>query len=180
MFLVLITNKLDGSVRISYFAASSPLFFTFFTLIMASFGSRGGKITSETKVLQCFHVTFAGNQYWFGLRKPPCQFLFGVCPCLQLFGNTSYSLYSNHGGGGGGRGQLNNGEQQIATPSTTSTSESPGSSPSPTSQDHHQQQYHLSEISLVFSGSNGSSKKKSKKSDHHAVVVPALALEMPD
>ena len=25
-----------------------------------------------------------GNQYWFGLRKPPCQFLFGVCPCLQV------------------------------------------------------------------------------------------------
>ena len=44
----------------------------------ASFGSKGG------------------NQYWFGLRKPPCQFLFGVCPCLQLFGNISYSLYSNH------------------------------------------------------------------------------------
>jgi hypothetical protein len=38
---------------------------------------------------------FSGNQYWFGLRKPPCQFLFGVCPCLQLFGNISYSLYSN-------------------------------------------------------------------------------------
>jgi hypothetical protein len=29
-----------------------------------------------------------GNQCWFGLRKPPCQFLFGVCPCpvkLQIF-----------------------------------------------------------------------------------------------
>ena len=40
---------------------------------------------------------FPGNQYWFGLRKPPCQFLFGICPCLQLFGNISYSLYSNQG-----------------------------------------------------------------------------------
>jgi hypothetical protein len=38
----------------------------------------------------------AGNQYWCGLRKPPCQFLFSVCPCLQLFGNVSYSLYSNN------------------------------------------------------------------------------------
>ena len=52
-----------------------------------------------------------GNQYWFGLRKPPCQFLFSVCPCLQLFGeslmtelesigvvspgNVSYSLYTH-------------------------------------------------------------------------------------
>merc|ERR1711963_1193768 len=78
VFFVLITNKLDGSVQMYYFAASTPLFLTFFTLIMASFGSRGG------------------NQYWFGLRKPPCQFLFGMCPCLQLFGNISYSLHSNN------------------------------------------------------------------------------------
>lgn len=78
VFLVLLTNKLDNTVKISYFAAASPLFLTFFTLLVTSFGSRGG------------------NQYWFGLRKPPCQFLFGVCPCLQLFGNVSYSLYSNN------------------------------------------------------------------------------------
>jgi len=76
VFLVLLTNKLDKTVKISYFAATSPLFLTFFTLIITSFGTRGG------------------NQYWFGLRKPPCQFLFGVCPCLQLFGNVSYSLYT--------------------------------------------------------------------------------------
>ena len=31
VFLVLLTNKLDGSIRISYFAASAPLFLTFFT-----------------------------------------------------------------------------------------------------------------------------------------------------
>jgi len=78
VFLVLLTNKLDKTVKISYFAATSPLFLTFFTLIITSFGTRGG------------------NQYWFGLRKPPCQFLFGVCPCLQLFGNVSYSLYTTN------------------------------------------------------------------------------------
>jgi len=80
VFLVLLTNKLDKTVKISYFAATSPLFLTFFTLIITSFGTRGG------------------NQYWFGLRKPPCQFLFGVCPCLQLFGNVSYSLYTTGSG----------------------------------------------------------------------------------
>ena len=37
-----------------------------------------------------------GNQYWFGLRRPPCQVLFGLCPCLQIFGNVSYSLYNNN------------------------------------------------------------------------------------
>merc|ERR1711874_275386 len=75
------TNNLDNTVKISYFAAASPLFLTFFTLIITSFGTRGG------------------NQYWCGLRKPPCQFLFGVCPCLQLFGNISYSLYNNNNSG---------------------------------------------------------------------------------
>merc|ERR1719220_2076833 len=68
VFLVLLTNKMDETVKISYFAAASPLFLTFFTLTITSLGNRGG------------------NQYWFGLRKPPCQFLFSVCPCLQLFG----------------------------------------------------------------------------------------------
>lgn len=78
VFLVLLTNKLDKTVKISFFAATSPLFLTLATLIITSFGTRGG------------------NQYWFGLRKPPCQFLFSVCPCLQLFGNVSYSLYNNN------------------------------------------------------------------------------------
>ena len=41
-------------------------------------------------------ISAGGNQYWFGLRKPPCQFLFSVCPCLQLFGNVSYSLYTHN------------------------------------------------------------------------------------
>lgn len=88
VFLVLLTNKLDQTVKISFFAAASPLFLTFFTLIITSFGTRGG------------------NQYWFGLRKPPCQFLFGVCPCLQLFGNVSYSLYmTNNNREPGGRAE---------------------------------------------------------------------------
>ncbi|CAB4064870.1 unnamed protein product [Lepeophtheirus salmonis] len=49
VFLVLLTNKLDGTIRVSYFAAFSPLFLTFLTLLITSFGSKGG------------------NQYWFGL-----------------------------------------------------------------------------------------------------------------
>lgn len=44
VFLVLLTNKLDESIRISFFSASTPLFLTFVTLIMASFGARGGKV----------------------------------------------------------------------------------------------------------------------------------------
>ena len=151
VFLVLITNKLDSNVNMYYFSACAPLFLTFFTLIMVSFGSRGGKsIKIFAKFLKIIYF-FPGNQYWFGLRQPPCQFLFGICPCLQLFGNISYSLYNNR--------------FAAAASSTSSTSTS-----SENSQD-------LSEITLVYI-SNDSSKKKAKKLDH--VVVPALALEMPD
>jgi len=136
VFLVLITNKLDtmdDPDSMPYFACCIPLYLTFFTLIIASFGARGG------------------NQYWFGLRQPPCQFLFGICPCLQLFGNISYSLYSN--------GNM-----------SSSSAGSSSNSSSSNSQD-------LSEITLVYISSQ-SEKNKAKKSDH--VVVPALALEMPD
>ena len=47
VFLVLLTNKLDKTVKISYFAATSPLFLTFFTLIITSFGTRGGKLVRD-------------------------------------------------------------------------------------------------------------------------------------
>jgi len=140
VFLVLITNYMDETVNISCFAACAPLFLTFFTLIIASFGARGG------------------NQYWFGLRKPPCQFLFGICPCLQLFGNISYSLYSNQG-------------------NSNSTNPISGGTPSTTSSSTGSSSQELSEITLVYINSENS-KKKAKKMDH--VVVPALALEMPD
>jgi len=152
VFLVLITNKLDAPKSdqwISYyFTASAPLFLTFFTLIMASFGSRGG------------------NQYWFGLRKPPCQFLFGICPCLQLFGNISYSLYSNNNSNSNS-GTASNGATGAGTPSSSSTSSSSNS------QD-------LSEITLVYINSSSESSKKKAKNKLDHVVVPALALEMPD
>ena len=74
--------------------------------------------------MYCAILETTGNQYWFGLRKPPCQFLFGVCPCLQvqtvlctvtrtvlsprgqLFGNVSYSLYmTNNNREPGGRAE---------------------------------------------------------------------------
>ena len=98
VFLVLLTNKMDETVKISYFAAASPLFLTFFTLIITSFGSRGKSAALICPALQSsvIIISLGGNQYWFGLRKPPCQFLFSVCPCLQLFGNVSYSLYTHN------------------------------------------------------------------------------------
>merc|ERR1719367_413424 len=169
VFLVLLTNKLDGSIRISFFSAFAPLFLTFFTLIITSFGSRGG------------------NQYWFGLRKPPCQFLFGVCPCLQLFGNISYSLYSNNNSNSGNNLQTDSG----STASNFNTSPSvedevdDGISSHTESSGVGRVRNSGTEISVVGSDSScylpslgSSGKKKSKKMDH--IVVPALTLEMPD
>ncbi len=88
-----------------------------------------------------------GNQYWFGLRRPPCQFLFGVCPCLQLFGNISYSLYSNQGG--------------------HSAAASHAESQSSTSQ---------SEVSVVDALPMPAVKKKNKKEQHIVVAALALEM----
>lgn len=119
------------------------------------------KSLKKVTFYQVNFIPVAGNQYWFGLRKPPCQFLFGICPCLQLFGNISYSLYSN--------GQFGS-SPDANTGNTSTTSSSSSSTSTSNSQD-------LSEITLVYINSS-SEKKKAKKLDH--IVVPALALEMPD
>ena len=55
VFLVLLTNKLDKTVKISYFAATSPLFLTFFTLIITSFGTRGGKLVEDNQIESNFY-----------------------------------------------------------------------------------------------------------------------------
>jgi len=133
VFLVLLTNKLDNTIQITYFAAASPLFLTFFTVIITSFGSRGG------------------NQYWFGLRKPPCQFLFSVCPCLQLFGNVSYSLYNNN----------NNNSNNNNNASSTNG----GGAVDGELEEYHRQ-------------TRSQSRKKTKGVEE--TLAPAISLDMPD
>ena len=108
------------------------------------------------------------------------QFLFGVCPCLQLFGNISYSLYSNN----------NSSTIPQNESSTVSNFNAPpgededGVSSRNESNNDHVRNSRSTEISVVGSDSTcylpnlGSSKKKAKKMDH--IVVPALTLEMPD
>lgn len=41
-FQVLLANKLDGDIRLSYTAVVSPLFISFVTLILMSFSAKGG------------------------------------------------------------------------------------------------------------------------------------------
>lgn len=74
IFQVLLANKLDGDIYLSYISVVSPLFFSYITLILMSFGAKGG------------------NRWWFGIRKDFCHFLLGLCPFLQEYANIAYSL----------------------------------------------------------------------------------------
>ncbi|GJQ85910.1 hypothetical protein Trydic_g21765 [Trypoxylus dichotomus] len=72
IFQVLLANKLDGDITISYIAVVSPLFVSFVTLILMSFSAKGG------------------NKWWFGIRKDFCTFILGACPLLQEYANIAY------------------------------------------------------------------------------------------
>lgn len=42
LFKVLLANKLDEDISLSYIGVVSPLFLSYFTLILMSFGAKGG------------------------------------------------------------------------------------------------------------------------------------------
>ncbi|CAG9861483.1 unnamed protein product [Phyllotreta striolata] len=72
VFQVLLADKLDDDIRLSYIAVASPLFVSFVTLILMSFSAKGG------------------NKWWFGMRKDFCSFVLGACPLLQEYANIAY------------------------------------------------------------------------------------------
>ncbi|KAK9753924.1 Transmembrane Fragile-X-F protein [Popillia japonica] len=72
IFQVLLANKLDNDITITYIAVVSPLFVSFVTLILMSFSAKGG------------------NRWWFGIRKDFCTFILGACPLLQEYANIAY------------------------------------------------------------------------------------------
>ncbi|KAL1501495.1 hypothetical protein ABEB36_006806 [Hypothenemus hampei] len=72
IFQVLLANKLDEDIRMSFIAVVSPLFVSFTTLILMSFSAKGA------------------NKWWFGMRKDFCLFILSVCPLLQEYGNIAY------------------------------------------------------------------------------------------
>lgn len=81
IFEILLANRLDGDNHFKYTAITVPLFISLFTLMALSFGAKGG------------------NHWWYGIRKDFCTFLLGVCPCLQEYGNISYTVQSNNNSG---------------------------------------------------------------------------------
>jgi len=76
VFQVLLTNKLDGDLKIGYLGVISPLCLTFAQLIFMSFHNR------------------RSNKWWFGIRKSFCHFLLDICPCFQEYCNVSYNVQS--------------------------------------------------------------------------------------
>lgn len=76
VFQVLLADKLDEDLDWPFIAVAGPLLLTLFVLILLSFNAKGG------------------NKWWFGIRKNFCQFLLGVVPCLQEYGNISYHTES--------------------------------------------------------------------------------------
>ena len=95
VFLVLITNKLDRTVEMKYFAACAPLFLTFFTLMIASFGARGGKLPKIGHIscitplgwsinLECFQGTNIGLDFASRLVSFYLAYVH-ACNCLVTF-----------------------------------------------------------------------------------------------
>ncbi|XP_058129811.1 transmembrane protein 185B isoform X2 [Anopheles ziemanni] len=76
VFQVLLADKLDKDLDWPFIAVAGPLLVALFTLILLSFNAKGG------------------NKWWFGIRKNFSQFLLGVLPCLQEYGNISYHTES--------------------------------------------------------------------------------------
>ncbi|VDO96329.1 unnamed protein product [Soboliphyme baturini] len=77
IFLVLLSNKLDGDSSLPYVLTSLPLYISLICLIFTSFASGGG------------------NQWWFGMRRDFFELLLDTCPCLREYGNVSYNLRKN-------------------------------------------------------------------------------------
>ncbi|XP_046362075.1 transmembrane protein 185A-like [Haliotis cracherodii] len=79
VFEILLADRMDNSTNNpkNYTAVTVPLLMSLVTLVCLSFGSKGG------------------NHWWFGIRKDFCQFVLGVCPFLQEYGNISYSIQNN-------------------------------------------------------------------------------------
>jgi len=82
LFFLLLTSKLDSielmrrspSANAPYTLIGIPLFVSFLFLIFLSFGNK------------------SDNVWWFAIRKPICNFLFEVFPCLHHYVNIRYEF----------------------------------------------------------------------------------------
>nr|XP_057924609.1 transmembrane protein 185-like isoform X2 [Doryrhamphus excisus] len=73
-FEILLVHKLDKPNSLSYVCVFVPLWLSLLTLMVTTFGQKGG------------------NHWWFGIRKDFCHFLLELLPFLREYGNVSYDL----------------------------------------------------------------------------------------
>ncbi|KAJ4439266.1 hypothetical protein ANN_07386 [Periplaneta americana] len=109
IFQVLLANKLDEDISLSYVGVVSPLFLSYCTLILMSFGAKGGNRSAlptgafsfqgiQRETGQCMELLLPPeSERWFGIRKDFCHFLLSLCPFLQEYANIAYSLQSDEG-----------------------------------------------------------------------------------
>jgi hypothetical protein len=82
IFFVMLANKLDAleliddypEDQVPFIVVFSPLFISLFFSLLLSFGSR------------------SGNYWWYGMRKPFCNYIFESFTCLQQYANISYKF----------------------------------------------------------------------------------------
>ncbi|XP_020622077.1 transmembrane protein 185A-like [Orbicella faveolata] len=70
-FQIILCNRLDGITQDMFVGVVAPLQISLLSLLATSFYHKGG------------------NHWWFGIRKDFCDFLLGMCPFLQEYGNIS-------------------------------------------------------------------------------------------
>lgn len=84
IFFIFLADKLDAMENdvqrpgeLPFILISLPAMISLFISILMSFGSK------------------SGNTWWFGMRKPFCNFIFETLPCLQQYANISYRFSSD-------------------------------------------------------------------------------------
>lgn len=156
---VLLADKLDGDLRWPMIAVVSPLLLALFTLILLSFGAKGGNkcnlitfiiVTFITKMLFVFYIG------WFGIRKNFSQFLLLALPFLQEYGNISYHA-----------------DQQARSVSNRR----PGVGSYDSSRGNEAFASHINEISTKYETSK---KHNGSKLDHLKPIVPIISIDLPD
>lgn len=142
----------------NFIAVVSPLFISYTTLILMSFGAKGGNKCEFLPFYQPWHLFKLSFLFecwfffcvgWFGIRKDFCHFVLGACPLLQEYGNIAYN--SQEDGGGGGR-----------TPPV------------------HLNQNQESNIELQVQANTKSEKRIIRKIDLMKPVVPIVSIDLPD
>ncbi|GFO08241.1 hypothetical protein PoB_003474600 [Plakobranchus ocellatus] len=143
VFEILLVNRLDHVNDFNFSFVVIPLLISLASLMCLAFGAKGG------------------NFWWFGIRKDFCQFVLGACPCLQEYGNISYSIQCD--------------DQETVAEQQASSNPGEGA-PSPSSSTPY-----ISELPDFKVGKLGAGKAGGHgQLELPKVVVPVLTIDMPD